>query len=1324
MRLNNSANGNSKFDGSPESWGKLFNGTSNANPGGILAVFANEAPLDKFIAGWHIAALFATDKNDKRFYKSICHFIPEKNLNRNILDNIKKAIIHYSNELKIPEKTINKITNEIKAYKISSMETENVLKALEKIDSGSAVAISCAQIYRINIESDSEDYLDTWSGLRYRIRTKDQLLDFHIFNLLNELNKISIEKNLFIISFFEGYGFSDNKLPSALENMQNLAVVTLSSSTERIREQNILKQIASLENEEEIFSLIEKNIEEPIKKSILKSYALTKNKKVIEAWHIIAPHINDLGKFDQSTILAMSQTAFAAGKLNECVELLKVADEKGIFSLEDLNGSILLCEKLGLIEYEKKYKKTMFELYPSNKISLLYRYKEFFKIRDLDNAIKIAKKLGMEFEVEACQAFQNASFNCDDFFLYAQKSGQLQKAYLLAASEAEYRNKLDLGKDLAEKIDYDTRYYSDAIRIRARILGKKILSELNITTQDILELENLIKFVATHPDEIDARFEIESLLEDILEPAASETMLITIAMKIIESSHEKILSGICTVKNIRNEEDDELDIDDFKHVFKPFFEGLLSTFPSSGQIIGQGTIPHHLKGYLSPQLIHYINYMIQNKGSDIVEDDIKFFETLLHVVALMSKELKDPCSDYISIRLMIGSLAHAGFFQKARDLAETALIVLAITQPDFLSWRISQSWLCFADAFQRTGNSLAALRCFCFSLLCSKEVPLNKDLFFNSYRLIARIFRDFGLKDLSLQMLDLERKSRLKADPGNDHFLNEIDQIELSIKIAYMDGSSSPEMMIKLLEECSILLNRTQPSDVAPLLTCQANLIKRIKRIDVEIPKKLKGEFDQNYAKLNGLAKLVVDSNLNFQPSKDDLLNAIRKTSDANSFDDLVYQLAPLRYLAENAMRFSCEKADIDLFLLASAILSQPILTIQTNADVQNSHSINSSTITNSLIRSFKEISGDSIKAEETIKFVQNIGLPNKKSLLKLADVSFDILQKNIGADESVVIVVQDDWGSIVRLVINKTGHSGPEYISQKQWSRNHYGVWGKTFPSSYGEWEPNPGLHLNEKTTKDDVKKSMELLSFIDFELPKHLTIIPDSGLFGFPMSLMLYKDRHIGHSSEVTTAPSVNWLISSRTNQYNKTSKMGAWFGSTKVNDLSILFLKDRLEAPLKRYGFNIIENDLPVGLTNSDIAIIVAHGSLGITKLFSSVTDTIRNFSPIELSNSLEGSGCAVLLVCHSGRSDPKLKTSETMGLVTELFRANVRNVIAPTWPLHVNVAELWLPAFLENFLAGKTLGRSSNDASVKVREKFDHPCAWNAMQVYGDGSFSLK
>jgi hypothetical protein len=330
MSSSNSANENSKMDGSPDSWGKLFNGTSIANPGGILAVFADEAPLDKFIGGWHITALFAKNKDDERFYKSIWHFIPEKNLNRNVLDNIKKAIIHYSNELKIPEKIVTKITNELKIYKFSSLESEYILKALEKIDNDSAVAISCAQDYRFNIEGHSDDYLDTWSGLKFRMRTKDQILDFHIINLLNELHKVSIEKKLFIISFFEGYGFSENKFPPEIENMENLTIITLSKSIERVKEQKILKQIAYIKNEENAFLLIEENIEEPVKKSILKSFVLTKNKKVIEAWRIIAPYINELKNFDQSTILAISQTAFAAGKLDKCIELLKVADEKGI----------------------------------------------------------------------------------------------------------------------------------------------------------------------------------------------------------------------------------------------------------------------------------------------------------------------------------------------------------------------------------------------------------------------------------------------------------------------------------------------------------------------------------------------------------------------------------------------------------------------------------------------------------------------------------------------------------------------------------------------------------------------------------------------------------------------------------------------------------------------------------------------------------------------------------------------------------------------------------------------------------------------------------
>lgn len=80
-------------------------------------------------------------------------------------------------------------------------------------------------------------------------------------------------------------------------------------------------------------------------------------------------------------------------------------------------------------------------------------------------------------------------------------------------------------------------------------------------------------------------------------------------------------------------------------------------------------------------------------------------------------------------------------------------------------------------------------------------------------------------------------------------------------------------------------------------------------------------------------------------------------------------------------------------------------------------------------------------------------------------------------------------------------------------------------------------------------------------------------------------------------------------------------------------------------------------------------------------------------------------------------------ESLGLVAALFRNGVRCVIAPPWPLDIEVIQHWLPAFLNAMMHDKPVGEAAADARDAVRMQIDHPCAWGQLHVYGDQEFRL-
>lgn len=182
-------------------------------------------------------------------------------------------------------------------------------------------------------------------------------------------------------------------------------------------------------------------------------------------------------------------------------------------------------------------------------------------------------------------------------------------------------------------------------------------------------------------------------------------------------------------------------------------------------------------------------------------------------------------------------------------------------------------------------------------------------------------------------------------------------------------------------------------------------------------------------------------------------------------------------------------------------------------------------------------------------------------------------------------------------------------------------------------------------------------------------------------------------------------------------------AWIGSGKTKDGTLIVLKEQAEGALRAGGFTISADTGPHDFASAELAFVAAHGGTGAANYFRSVGDRVSHFSPAEMAFMLKSCGCVVLAVCSGGRSDGQSGNTETLGLVSSLLRAGVRCVIAPPWPLDIEVVRYWLPAFLEAMDRGKCVGDAVAEARDAVRVELDHPCAWGQLHVYGDQLFRL-
>lgn len=1314
------------FSGTPQDWIELFKRGSIAEPGVVLLLFGNEQPLDPFVAGWHNLLSHIKNIRGERAFSSVAHIVPENINERNIIKDLKREVESQLITAGALSENAKKHTDNIIFYPVPTYDVAEVIKSIDQIKEGSAVAISCAQFYRYNesLTTSSNVAYKTWHGVEYRANIKEDIYFDHLTRLVAELLKKAQDKKIFITLFCEEFG-PVNKLPAHLENHPDLVVIATGSEDIRKQYRMTKEWVGRLRKEgiEKILTEVNESIPEANNRARITALLYSMNQQFHEAWETIAPYLDKIMNSDKSSILSTSSMALAAGKAKESESLLMAALKQGLDSFEELNSAYQIAKGLNLRDLREMLINRMLSVYPNQPTSLWFRFDQYINAHDYASALEIANKLEDNFLIQVCETFKKSTLDLDDFLINAEKMGKLENAYILAAQEAEYRSELALAKELSAKVKVDANFLSAAIRVRARVLGKLIRSQHKINESNIDELMEILHFAASHPIDFDTRFEVEELLEAGVEEPAALLMLTSILLKEIEESFVNVLT-----RNFKFQTADGLLIDptyieNSEEACLRFWEELLSELPTPIAFFGMGKISGTLKKQITPKLIGALSQALLSGIHNIENNNFYFIELLLHIITLLSKEVGNPNSDFIAMRSAIGHLINEGHIQKARDLSETAIQYMTELHFEYRDWRMGQAWACYADAFHRSGNNLAALRCLCYCCISCRSFDINRNLLNSNYRLACRIFRDLGLTEFALKTLEIEQQVIEKTD-SDKYYLHQIEEMKFIILSSKIDKSTKPEKILEYIAKADQFLTDEYNREVQPLLIAQAYLLKRLKEAGGEPQPHIVDAFKARCNNLSKLPQEVLNSVMIESPTRTDLEQAFNRVSYARSLKDLAFQITPCRGLAINAISSSCDKNDIDLFLLASTVLSQPILSLRADSSSEN-NLLNRSHFKMQKwllqMASVREQNAERLADDRTVS--QNIESRIKRTVSEIDNVSLAKLQSIIEPNETIIVITHDSNKNICHAVINKDSLVGPKKINQQIWSPIKYKEWKKFYPRCYGEWTPAVGPFDKESPTVQMIRGSVENLSIGQFK-QKNLLIIPDAETFGFPFALSPNGNGFLGEDISIGIAPSVSWLISTRSKSFVPNLTKRAWLGSPKSQDWTLLYLKDKLTPALDKFHYDIVDSESPSHLEGSDVVLAISHGGVGIADHFRTITDNVRNYSIEEFANKFKNCGCVVLFICSSGRSDNKIGTMETLGLVSELLQLGVRAVVAPPWPLHAYVAEIWLPPFLASLHSGNSVGLSSSIASKEIRKKFDNPCAWAAFHVYGDPELSVR
>ncbi|MGA1839485.1 MAG: CHAT domain-containing tetratricopeptide repeat protein [bacterium] len=1208
------------------------------------------------------------------------------------------------------------------ARELGSLDGTILIREIGNIPNGTAVSVSCAHLYRFaDIEEEVFGSITTWSGVQYRWVTKERRYLPHMVKMIREILDFARKKSLFVTLFCEEYGPEISDLPKDLQRDDDL-IVFAAPIPQDLAVNNVipdLLQKLQADGIDAALSEANKLISDPKKQAQMASQLLLANGEFASAWKVLQPYLDDLTDSTGALSLAIAQVAFAAGMLAESEMFLKKALKGSLQSIEDLNSVYQLAGKLRLSQVAEVIFQRMKTEYPNHKTTLLNLYDYLFAKHDFMSACKIAKQLGDSFDVQLCTVFSKSSLDLEELLNYAAEVGRIDELHFAAALEAERRSEYPLARELASKVELDSPFISGAMKVRIRILREILLDSSELTENEIEELKKLMYYVANHPEDLDVRFMIDKLFEADLEEPASKVILLKILLESMRLSFKNNTSTLILERNPTETASTSLSEKESLSFFRDFLDSIP---PTRGIIVGHGELPLHLEDLVTTDLLTSLLILIQY-GNRMLEDDsdLNLLKLLFHMIVLISQKLNDHSSDLIALRSAIVAMMNAGFPQPARDLAETCLLTIPKKYPDQFIWRLSQIWASYSDACHRAGNIMVALRYLSLSFLLYNGPAQNYDLLASSNRIAVRILRDLGLEEYALETLAVERMIRVKLG-SERYFLHQIDAVELSIQVSNLRWDTPVDKLIELFNRADHLIKEDQPKEIAPLVTLQASIYRIIKTIGAELPYELKEKFENNLKDLKIWQKNIVDTLLMTNPTRQNIIDVATKAAKALNWSDLSYQIKHITILAHNALMSATEHGDINLFILASFFLSQPILSLKT-LDAEDISSWSDMLKVQRwwfhMLTEEKSPGG----LLEGHNVVQAISPSSLKSISALGNISLDQIVDILGSNEAMMILCMHDQGILYRAIIHSDGSFQLERLESDIWSPQNFISWRKQYPRGYGRWEPPANLWDKEQLSKGEVRESVRGLSLWPFKAHEHLTVVPEAKLFGFPFSLTLKNDVFLGEDLKISVAPSIPWLISARSKGWTGEFAKKAWLGSPASADFVIHLIRNRLEPVLFANQVEVVESPSPIGFEHNALVIVVSHGGVGLHDQFRKVTDEARVYSRKEFASYFEGCGCVVLFVCNAGRSDKETKSTETTGLVADLLRNGVRCVIAPPWPLHVDITVLWLPPFLSSIASGGSISDSAYTAAREVSKTYDNPCAWGALQLFGDGTFVL-
>lgn len=653
------------------------------------------------------------------------------------------------------------------------------------------------------------------------------------------------------------------------------------------------------------------------------------------------------------------------------------------------------------------------------------------------------------------------------------------------------------------------------------------------------------------------------------------------------------------------------------------------------------------------------------QGEDV---DVDFLETLVLLVCAMAPHAtSERNADLRVLRLLAGQCATVGQYQRARNLAEQALL---IGQGD--AGRSRVAWHTFADAYHRCRNLTEALVGLVSAM--ATDAPVEKSDLWNEIHTAIRILRDLGLFDLANEFIPSLKT--LTADLGYDADNDaRIVTLELSLRLMKVESDSSEIGAIVEKLSCSFKDAVRDRSFLFPLVVLLGQAIQRADTGKVTVSEEAREQLRVGLGLVGAQAAHLVQTVSTSAPSASsvaDMFNRVQKgvyASDAPG-DFAFVGVAARRLLNESAGNVvsGADKA-FGIELLADHAVTLPAVP-------------------------------PDLECDWPVRYAQSL---NKVGL----DVAF------IGVDSSGELIVTYVSNGEVQCV---------EQPTHPRSFKLRLLAWLQDYPRNYGYIDPADG-HNEFYTT-------MESLD-VRLPSSNTLMVIAEPLLQQMTYNLSLDEPDEVGGFSQfngiasaIGMAPSLTWFSMVRSKARSGKTAYKAWISAADGPEVEgpLDLALDRLRGTFDEFGFAVdTSRNLPHGMSDAGLAVVTAHGGLTAGgRYIHSIRDEDSLFeSPSALASTLAGVEVVILFVCSGGRIDKHPLDNTAVGLPKLLLDRGCRAVIASPWPLDVKVTYRWLEPFLREWEAGATILLATKKANEAVGQALgDEPQYSLAMSVFGD------